>query len=360
MSNPNTENEKIYVGMDVSQKTFEVFVIQGEKCSQKTLKIANSKESISKFFSKLPVHDCVVILETGTHSHWMSELISSLGAEVIVADARKLRFIWGSENKSDARDAEMLARIGKFDRKLLYQTRPLTREEQEDLLLVKIRGALIKKRTAMVNEIRGWLRSIGEDDCGLTPENMSKEFYQRLSPKLKKMFAPYIKVLAQLHAQIRQYDKLLEKECAKHPETKIMRQVNGVGPITALTFFLLVRDPKRFKDGRQLSAYFGLVPRRDQSGEIDKQLGITKAGNHLMRTTLVQAANYILGHFGEDCDLREFGLRICARGGTIARRKAKVAIARKLCSVLLTLWKNSDISYDPHFIHQKKKQAKIA
>lgn len=124
MSNPNTENEKIYVGMDVSQKTFEVFVIQGEKCSQKTLKIANSKESISKFFSKLPVHDCVVILETGTHSHWMSELISSLGAEVIVADARKLRFIWGSENKSDARDAEMLARIGKFDRKLLYQTHP--------------------------------------------------------------------------------------------------------------------------------------------------------------------------------------------------------------------------------------------
>lgn len=360
MSNSNTEKEKIYVGMDVSQKSIELFVIQGEKTSEKTMKIANSKESLCKFFSKLAVMDCVAILETGTHSHWISELISELGAEVIVGNARKLRFIWGSENKSDARDAEMLARVGKFDRKLLYQTRPLSREEQEDLLLIKIRVALIKKRTAMVNEIRGWLRSIGEDDCGLPPENMSKEFYQRLSPKLKKMFAPYIKVLAQLHAQIRQYDKMLEKECNKHPETQILRQVNGVGPVTALTFFLLVRDPERFKDGRQAAAYFGLVPKRDQSGELDKQLGITKAGNHLMRTTLVQAANYILGHFGEGCDLREFGLRICARGGSIARRKAKVAIARKLCSVLLALWKHSEIPYNPHFNQQKNKQHKIA
>jgi transposase len=147
----------------------------------------------------------------------------------------------------------------------------------------------------------------------------------------------------------------LEKKCQEYPATQTLRQIGGVGPVIALTFCLLVHDPNRFRNGRQVAAYFGLVPRRDQSGEVDKQLSITKAGSSLMRWALIQGANYIMGQ-GKACDLRRFGERIGMRGGSIAKRKAKVAVARKLCVVMLTLWRNSEVPYDPEYRSNRKKK----
>jgi transposase len=115
-----------------------------------------------------------------------------------------------------------------------------------------------------------------------------------------------------------------------------------------LSFVLVIGDPKRFSSAERLAAYLGLVPRRDQSGEVDKQLGITKQGNSFIRRYLIQGANYILGHYGEDCDLKTHGLKIAARGGKIAKRKAAVAVARKLSGLMYTLWQNDEV-YDPHY-----------
>ena len=90
---------------------------------------------------------------------------------------------------------------------------------------------------------------------------------------------------------------------------------------------------------------------------MDKQLGITKCGNNLLRRLLVQGAQYIMGPFGEDCDLQDFGNKIAQRGGSIARKKAKVAVARKLAITMLALWRNPNVAYDPHFKRNRKKIA---
>ena len=125
-----------------------------------------------------------------------------------------------------------------------------------------------------------------------------------------------------------------------------MRAIQGVGEITALCFVLVIEDPQRFAKPREVGAFLGLVPKRDQSGKLDKRLGISKAGNTYLRCMLVQAAQYILGPFGPDCDLKRHGLQLVERGGRGAKRKAVVATARKLAVVLLTLWKE-ERDYEP-------------
>ena len=358
MTKVTSKSEKIYIGMDVSQKKIEICLLTAYSDEERFVEIPNSRESLTAFFGAIPEPSCcIAIMETGTHSHWQSRLIESFGIEVIVAHARELRFIWGSDNKTDRRDAEMLARIARSDRKLLHATQPLSREEQEALLVIKARASLVKKRTAMLNELRGWLRSIGEECDELSVDTAHKELYGKLPRSLKPIFREYLKVLTSLAASIKEYDKIVERKCKEYPQTQILRQIGGVGPIIALTFCLLIRDPYRFKNGRQVAAYFGLVPKRDQSGECDKQLGITKAGSSLMRWSLVQGANYIMGQ-GKECDLRRFGERIGSRGGKIAKRKAKVAVARKLCMVMLALWRDSEVPYDPDYkLNRKKKIA---
>jgi len=126
-----------------------------------------------------------------------------------------------------------------------------------------------------------------------------------------------------------------------------MRQIVGIGPITALTFRLTIGDPERFADSRDVGAYLGLVPKRDQSGKLDKQMGISKAGDAYLRRLLVSAAQYVLGPFGKDCDLRKHGLELEGRGGRGAKKKAVVATARKLAVLMHALWKK-DADYKPH------------
>jgi len=159
------------------------------------------------------------------------------------------------------------------------------------------------------------------------------------------------------HVGLFQQVKKISEE--KYPETELLRAIKGVGPITALAFVLILEDPERFSKSRQVGSFIGLTPSRDQSGEIDKQLRITKAGNPLLRRLLVGAAQYILGPFGEACDLRRFGLKLSARGGKNAKRRAVVAVARKLTVLLYRLWRHGEI-YGPLYTAKRKNLAKDA
>lgn len=131
-----------------------------------------------------------------------------------------------------------------------------------------------------------------------------------------------------------------------YPETKLLRQVQGVGPLTALCYRLTIDCPQHFKKSRQVGAYVGLVPRRDQSGENDPELRITKTGDRLLRTLLIQCAHYMMGPFAQDSDLRRFGLRLASSGGKNARKRAVVAVARKLAVLLRALWVTGEV-YEP-------------
>ena len=178
---------------------------------------------------------------------------------------------------------------------------------------------------------------------------------KELRPALKGV----VEQLKSIRKKIKEYDKKMTDLCKSHPKTKIFQQINGVGPVTALTFALIIADPGRFGNSRRVGGYIGLAPKRDQSGATNKPLGITKAGNGLLRKSLIQSANYILGAFGTDCELKRYGMRIAAKGGKIAKRKAKVAVARKLAVTMWRLWMDK-AEYDPFYKENQRLKKKVA
>ena len=347
---------EIFVGMDVSDKTVEVYALPKDAEAGKATKIENSRESIGKFaemFSMTP-GKVKIALETGTHTPWMSELLKAQGFEVVVADARKLRMIWQSDRKSDARDAEMLARILRADPKLLGSVAMKDAKRRHALAVVKARECIVAVRAKMINSVRGLLKSDGISTSSLEPYSFGTQALRlvpkELLPALKGMLAEIVR----LGALIKDYDKKLERLNEEFDGCKQVRQIKGVGPVAATAFVLTVGDPNRFQNGARLASYLGLVPRRDQSGEVDKQLPITKAGSKMLRRYLVQSANYIMGPFADrECDLRKFGDRLSSRGGKNSKKKAKIAIARKLAVLMLKLWSSGAI-YDPQHSSRKK------
>jgi transposase len=354
-------NTEIVIGMDMSDKKSEICEMSySDPETTQRGEVANDVESLSAFFTKYSNPETVMIaMEAGTHSPWISALLSDMGFKVVIGNPRKLKFIWQSDNKSDRRDAEMLARVARFDLKLFHPISHRNRESQAALAVVKARDALVNTRTALVNSIRGMLKSMGyqADPCS-TPafaDKLLKEMPEEYCYALKET----LEVVGQITKSIKIYDgKLKELAKEKYPEAKVLQQVNGVGPITALAFVLTLEDPGRFSKSRYVGCYLGLVPKRDQSGNIDKELGITKAGNAYLRSLLVQCSQYILGPYGKDCELRRFGEKIAARGGKAAKKKAVIAVARKLSILLHRLWANN-AEYDP-FYNTKSKLRKSA
>ena len=156
-------------------------------------------------------------------------------------------------------------------------------------------------------------------------------------------------------------DFVLQRSYAKrpYPDTRIVSQPKGVGTLTALVFILTIGDKNLFQRSRTVGAYMGLRPRKDQSGDGDPQLRITKAGDNFMRRLLVGSANYILGPFGADSDLRRWGLGLAERGGKNAKKRAKVAVARKLAVLLHRLWVTGEV-YEPVGYHAKQVAARKA
>lgn len=165
--------------------------------------------------------------------------------------------------------------------------------------------------------------------------------------QLRPALLPILGTIGSLTQQIRTYDGQIEALCdSQYSETRSLRQVPGVGALTALAFVLTLEDPARFPKSREVGPAIGLVPRRDQSGDRDPQLPITKTGNAFLRRLLVGSAHYILWPFGPDCDLRRWGLQLAERGGKNAKKRAVVAVARKLAVLLHRLWKTAEV-YEP-------------
>jgi len=359
MKTTNNSSTKLFIGMDVSEKSIEICALSSKSDMSKNIKIANTPKSVNKFIDGYTGDKSFLVfaIETGTHSPWLEELISMKGCKVYVCNARKLRMIWQSDQKSDTRDATMLANMLKFNPKLLYPIKHQKKETRIDLSVIKCRDALVRSRTSMMNCIRGQLRSFGVDTSSLKPYNFSSLAAKIIPNELRCTMDGILAQIKLLELEIRNYDKKIEELCKKYPVTEKFRNIKGVGPLVSLVFALIISNPERFKRGRHLSSYLGLVPRRYQSGATDRQLSITKAGNCLLRRLLVQSANYIMGPFGQECDLREFGMKIRARGNNIAKKKAKVAVARKLAILMLKLWLSEE-EYIPQYKKFKKEKLK--
>lgn len=333
------------VGVDVGDRWSEVCVLDqesGEVVEQG--RVRTRAAALSRRFAGPRMR---VVLEVGCQSPWISRLLQSLGHEVLVANARQVRLIPAQANKSDRVDAETLARLGRFDPKLLRAIEHRGESVQVDRALLKARDVLVRSRARLIGHVRGMVKSLGGRVRRCSAESFAARAVEDVPAALQPALAPVIEQIASLTSTIRRYDRQLEQVAQdRYPETTLLRQVDGVGPITALGFVLKVEDPRRFGRSRTLGPYLGLVPRRDQSGMRDPQLRITKQGDPFVRRLLIQCARYILGPFGKDCALRRHGLRIAERGGPNAKKRAAVAVARKLAVLLHHLWQTAEI-YDP-------------
>lgn len=336
------------IGMDIGD-TWSVLCVldeSGEVVEQSRVRTRH-KELHAHFATRSQAR---VVLEVGTHSPWVSRLLEELGHEVLVANARRVRVIAESQKKTDENDAELLARLGRADPKLLAPLAHRTEETQADLIVVRSRDALVKSRTGLVNTVRGLVKSLG----GRLPSRNPACFHtlvEVLPEKLREVLAPLMETIATLNQQIRVYERQIDKLIEdKYPEAAHVCKVDGIGPITGLTYVLTVEDPGRFRSSRDVGPYLGLTRRRRQTGNDDPELKITKAGDSFLRRLLVQCAHYILGPLGKDCALRRWGLKLVGQGGKGAKKRATVAVARKLAVLLHRLWVTGE-DYQPFPAH---------
>ena len=284
-----------------------------------------------------------VALEAGAQSGWVTRLLRTFRYEPVVANPRKLKAISANERKSDRNDALMLAKLVWADASLLHPIHHRSEERALALSVITARDAAVTVRTRVINTIRSMAKAMGVRLKRGSAEgfvNREAESPEGLRPAVTGLFT----VLRALNEQIAAYDDELARMVEEtFPEAQRPKQVRGVGPVTALAFVLTLEDPKRFPDGRTAAAFLGLVPGRDQSGAIDRQLRISKTGSNLVRRLLVQCAQYILGPLGQDCDLRRWGHALALRGGKSGKKRAIVATARKLAVLMFRLWKSDDV-----------------
>jgi transposase len=330
---------KLTIGLDLGDRHHHACVLDEAGGILAREVIANTREVVAAFCGRYP--GATIVMETGTHSPWVSRLVKSLGHPVIVANARKLRAISQSQTKSDEEDAEMLARLGRADPKLLCPVRHRSEATQRALVRLKVREALVHNRVNLVNSVRFLLKSLGVFvSSSIKAMAFTRKVREQLAPADLVLVGPLLVAIDALNAEIKSLDAELETlGRERYPVTERLRQIPGVGPLTALCFVLTLESPDHFDEARAVGPYLGLVPRRDQSGQTEKQLGITKAGHVQLRCLLVNCAHYILGPFGPPCALRTAGERIAARGGKTAKKRAVIAVARKLAVTLLALWK---------------------
>ena len=338
-------NKTTTIGMDLGDKKHQICILDAEGEILEEASIVNTQVGLKKFFKGR--EPAIVAMEVGTHSPWISRALSEWGHEPLIGNAHKLRAIWDSPNKNDQRDAELLARIGRFDAKLLHPITHRGADAQIDLAVVKARDILVKTRTKLMSHARSVVKSLGHRLPKCSPECFHTRALDGLPNELYPALNGILEVIGQVNQQIKSYDAQIQSLCEKdYPETKRLRQVIGVGPVTALSYVLTLEDPTRFKKSRQVGPFLGLTRKIDQSGANDKALPISKAGDEYLRRLLVGAAHYILGPFGPPCRLREHGERIAAGGGKSAKKRAVVAVARKLAVLLHHLWKTGE-AYDP-------------
>lgn len=339
------QDNRCVIGLDLGDAWSVYSVLDPEGAEVDAGRVRTNREAFRKHFGGIPA--AKVVMEAGSHSPWASRVIGGCGHAVVVANARALALIYGSTHKSDRLDAQRLAELGRLSSRILSPVEHRSEEQQADLEVVRARALLVEQRTALVNHVRGAVKSFGERLPACSTGSFVKRVAESIPEALRPALEPHLRILEHLNQEIAAYDRQVERlGSTKYPETERLRQVKGVGGLTALCYLLTLSNAGRFRRSRNVGAYVGLAPRKDASGESDPQRGITKAGNGPLRVLLMQCAHYILGPFGPDTDLRRKGQEIMARGGKSAKKRAVVAVARKLAVLLHRLWRTGE-TYEP-------------
>src|SRR5271163_4009945 len=354
-SNELLKEQKLTMGLDLGDRWSFYCVLDEAGKILLEQKVSTTPAAMKQTFLKIP--RSLMAMETGTHSPWVSRLLTELGHAVIVAHAQKVELITKSNRKDDRHDARTLARLARIDPELLGPIRHRSAKAQIHLSVIRARAELVSARTALVNAARGLVKSYGQrlPQCGT--QQVNRELAVGLNTELREVLEPLLTEIESLNERIPEYDERMEKIAQEvYPEVSLLKQVKGVGTQIALTYVLTIEDPYRFEKSREVGCFLGLKPGRRNSGKSEPQKKISKEGDRYLRTMMVQGAHYILGPFGEDSDLRRWGRKLAERGGKNAKKRAVVAVARKLAVLLHRLWVSGEV-YEPLRNSQKAMRA---
>lgn len=353
MKNYDRGIPELTMGLDLGDRnsTYSVINREGELIEEGKLK---TSPEVFKWHFQARAR-MRVVMEAGAQSVWVSRVVRAAGHEVVVGNPRKFRLIYENRSKDDRVDSGYLARVGRLDPELMAPIEHRSQEAQEDLQLLRSRDQLVKVRTQLINHVRSAVKTTGERLPACSAETFHRKVGQEIPRRLAPILQPLLAQIGALSGQIRRYDKQIARWAKeKYPQCQALEAIKGVGATTALAYVLTLQDPHRFRKSRLVGAFLGFCPGRDQSGDQNPARGITKEGDAYLRRLLINCAHYILGPFGEDCDLRRHGEKILrAGGGKAAKKRAVVAVARKLSILMHRLWITQH-SYDPFYNTRRK------
>jgi len=341
----NSISEAEVIGIDLGDRISQFVGLNASGEVVAEGRIPTTAAAMTKEFGSM--ESKVIAIETGTHSPWVSRLLAQLGHRVVVANSRKLRLIYENKRKNDRADAEYLARLVRMDPKLLEPITHRSERDHQHLALLRSRDKLVRTRSGLITHVRGTVKSQGMRVPACSAEAFVKRATPLIPKELNAALDPILRCIEQLNKEIAGYDRKVEQLArTEYPTAQLLMQVAGVGPVTSVAYVVTVGDPGRFTRSRTAGAWIGLTPGQSASGQQDPQMRITKEGDTYLRRLLVGCAQYILGPNRPDSDLRRHGLAIAARGGKNAKKRAVVAVARKLAVLLHVLWRTGAV-YEP-------------
>ena len=342
----------MWAGLDLGIRTTHVCIIDDNGVPLRELSCETTAQNIAQALSVQTDEKIeMVAAEAGTAPHVIRKLREA-GFAVGVFEARKAsKFLAIRRSKTDASDAHGLADLARLGRNTISQVHLKSLECQQIRGKLVLRQRLVRTRVATENLLRSQLALYGRH---VERWRSAEPLRDRVTTQLLRIRAeegidlrdelePLIVLCDSLKSYLKAMDRALEQQASDHPVCRRLRQVTGVGPICSLSFYSAIEDPRRFRHASDVAAYLGLVPRRYQSGDASYTRGITKTGNRMTRTHLVNAA-MVFGSRGPDSDLKAWAATLKKRIGS---RRSRVALARKLSIILLTIWKN-EAQFEPH------------
>jgi transposase len=326
----------LYVGLDVSRKETEICVLDAEGRRTWRGKCPSRPDAIAEVLGQRAPGAAKVGMETGPLAIWLWHGLKALGVPIECLHARHVAAAMSLRvNKTDTNDALGIAQVVRSG-----WYRPVAVKSMHSCrvrAILAARRQLVQVRTGLYNQIRGLLKTFGVvlgPGTGGTFERAVKSECPD-DPLVRDAVDALLiawKVAGERKVAL---ERQMVRIAREQDVCRRLATVPGVSAITSLTFVAALDDPTRFRRSCDAGAYLGLTPKRYQSGEVDLAGRISKAGDRTARSLLFEAANALMTRVREDCALRDWGLSLAERIGS---RKAKVAVARKLATILHRIW----------------------
>ena len=337
------DTETVWVGLDLGLTRTHVCVVDHVGVPLHELDCETKLQELRSALSDYPADHIGMIAVEAAGFTGIIRKLRGAGLPVVMFESRKAsKFLALRRSKTDASDARGLADLGRLGRNTVSQVYLKSPECERLRRLLSMRRRLVKMLIAGEGALRTLL-NVRSFKQSRRPESLRRQVEPLLAQlRIEEDFdpssdvEPLLEMCERLRVHLKKLNAELESQAKASEVCRLLMEVPGVGPLCSLHFYCAVEDPNRFRRASDIGAYLGLVPRRYQSGEVSRTLGITKTGNKFARTHLVTAAT-TFGRHAPDCALKDWYIALRARLGS---KRARVAMARKLAVILITMWKN--------------------